>query len=363
MKQDMNGVRTPEDVVRRFDLDNIQILMDDVNGITTEVKKKVGEDEIISKINQSAEQVTINANKIKLEGYTTINNGFSVDEYGNMTANSGNIANFSITNNEGFVKKIYSLYDFTNDDITRITGIVSRLITPTDDDLRKYDLNKDGVIDLKDFVLVSGFYQYGITTRKPGAFKIKAPMNPTKLSEVSAGLYDANGNLVNGFDYAGGKFTALTVKRPNESNSVEISGGSIRLPQISINSSFMTLLDSSDNQTVTINGNTGQLEAKDIYYENLHPVSLEEKKKNIEDFNDALEIVKNSKIYTYNYNEEPETVKKHIGMVIGDNRGYREEVTTNNNKAIDLYRMCSVLWKAVQEQQEIIEDLKRKVEK
>ena len=37
------------------------------DGITTEVGKKVGNNEIISKINQSAEQVKINANKISLE--------------------------------------------------------------------------------------------------------------------------------------------------------------------------------------------------------------------------------------------------------------------------------------------------------
>ena len=34
--------------------------------INSEVSKKVGEDEVISKINQSAEQVQINANKISL---------------------------------------------------------------------------------------------------------------------------------------------------------------------------------------------------------------------------------------------------------------------------------------------------------
>jgi len=37
------------------------------NEINSEVSKKVGEDEIISKINQSAEQVQINAGKISLE--------------------------------------------------------------------------------------------------------------------------------------------------------------------------------------------------------------------------------------------------------------------------------------------------------
>ena len=41
------------------------------NEITSTVSKKVGEDEIISKINQSAEQVSISAKKVGLSGYAT----------------------------------------------------------------------------------------------------------------------------------------------------------------------------------------------------------------------------------------------------------------------------------------------------
>jgi len=41
--------------------------------------------ELISKINQSPEEISIEANKIRLEGYTTINGGFSVDENGNAS--------------------------------------------------------------------------------------------------------------------------------------------------------------------------------------------------------------------------------------------------------------------------------------
>ena len=63
--------------------------------IESEVSKKVGENEIISKINQSAEQIGIKAEKIKLEGYTTINNGFAIDENGNAS-----IANETVKINE-----------------------------------------------------------------------------------------------------------------------------------------------------------------------------------------------------------------------------------------------------------------------
>ena len=59
------------------------------DNLSSEVSKKVGENEIISKINQSPESISIKANKLALEGYTTINKNFKIDESGNMTANNG----------------------------------------------------------------------------------------------------------------------------------------------------------------------------------------------------------------------------------------------------------------------------------
>lgn len=78
------------------------------DSINLEVKKKVDENEVISKINQSAEAVGINANKIELSANDILNllagneinlgskkitiksNNFNVDENGNMTCNNGN---------------------------------------------------------------------------------------------------------------------------------------------------------------------------------------------------------------------------------------------------------------------------------
>lgn len=58
-----------------------------VNGIRTTVSKKVGKDEIISAINQSAESVTISANKISLEGMTFANEIKIIDSETRGTCN------------------------------------------------------------------------------------------------------------------------------------------------------------------------------------------------------------------------------------------------------------------------------------
>ncbi len=50
-----------------------------LDGITSEVSKKVGNNEIISKINQSAEEVNINANKINFTGSATFTNAVNAN--------------------------------------------------------------------------------------------------------------------------------------------------------------------------------------------------------------------------------------------------------------------------------------------
>lgn len=57
--------------------------------INLEVRKKVNQDEVISSINLSPEKIKIQSKNISLEGYTTINKGFSIDEKGNASISNG----------------------------------------------------------------------------------------------------------------------------------------------------------------------------------------------------------------------------------------------------------------------------------
>lgn len=81
--------------------------------------------------------------------------------------------------------------------------------------------------------------------------------------------------------------------------------------------------------------------------------SKESLKKDIEKYTDnALKIVKDSKIYQYHFKKEDDTDKKHLGFVIGDLGGeYKtpDEVLSQDGEGIDTYNMTSILWKAFQE--------------
>ena len=91
--------------------------------------------------------------------------------------------------------------------------------------------------------------------------------------------------------------------------------------------------------------------------------SLENMKKNFEKLDSGLEIVKATEIYKYNFKTQEDTDKKHIGFVIGDNYKYSKEITSSNNEGADTYSMVSVAYKAIQEQQEIIEQLQEEIKK
>ena len=92
-------------------------------------------------------------------------------------------------------------------------------------------------------------------------------------------------------------------------------------------------------------------------------VSKETQKKNIKKFTKGLDIINQIDIYEFNYKNEKNEDKKHIGFIIGDNYNYSKRATNNNNNSVDLYSFISVCCKAIQEQQEEIEELKKEIEK
>lgn len=93
----------------------------------------------------------------------------------------------------------------------------------------------------------------------------------------------------------------------------------------------------------------------------LTQTSLKSQKKNFEKFENALEIIKQVDIYKYNLKSEKDTDKKHIGFVIGDNYKYSKELTSKDNNGADIYSLASCCLQAIKEQEEIIENLEKRI--
>lgn len=90
---------------------------------TQEIKLKVSKDSLISTINQSAEAITINANKINLNGIVTANQNFKILTDGSMVAKNGvfdgkittdsiNLKNGKLTIDSGILEISNEVYDF-----------------------------------------------------------------------------------------------------------------------------------------------------------------------------------------------------------------------------------------------------------
>lgn len=102
-----------------------------------------------------------------------------------------------------------------------------------------------------------------------------------------------------------------------------------------------------------------------LRYTNMSQTSLEDLKKNFKELGDVMDVVKHFKIYSYNYTDEKDTERKHYGFVIPTSKNSKfevpEQVMAKGDEGIDPYAMCSILWRAVQQQQEEIEELKKKI--
>ena len=108
---------------------NYSQLQQTANNISSVVSTKVGENEIISKINQSSEAVTIDANKINLNGKTinlTSDNiaiastNFNVDKNGNMTCKNANVTGTISSNNATVTGGKISLVPTGGTDVLRV---------------------------------------------------------------------------------------------------------------------------------------------------------------------------------------------------------------------------------------------------
>ena len=301
-KQDLTHTRTPEDVMRRL-AKNVQITSDEVKGLTVEVKGKVDGKDIISTINQSAEAVTIDASKVNLNGYVTVSD---LSGSGTTTINGSNITTGTISAN-------------------RVTG---------------------GTLEGSNIKCGSNFYVD--TTGKATAKDLDVTGGSMVLTRDST---VGGAPLTINHTYNNVLYTATM-----GAGALHFKTAGVTRASFSAGTTSARLYMYGSDGVLRIQGDASN---GNITCVSLTQTSKEEEKKNFKKLENALDIVKDVDIYKYNMKDEKETDKKHIGFVIGDKFNYRKEITSSENDGVDTYSMVSVLWKAVQEQQKEIEELKK----
>lgn len=174
-----------------------------------------------------------------------------------------------------------------------------------------------------------------------------------------------------------GKIAAFTINDDNLTSQsgngayISLSKNSIYFGkrQGSSDYSLGTIGIYNDNSYINFlraDSNTSEVVANEMTAETFNHLSLQSLKTNIKKYEDnAIELIKNNNVYQYNFKTEKDKTKKHIGFIIPDIGGdYKipNEIISQSGKAIDTYSMTSILWKAVQEQQEQIEQMKKEIE-
>lgn len=183
------------------------------DSITSTVSKKVGNDEIISKINQSAEEIQINADKISIEGKAV---------------------NFSTEFSETFGP-------FTNDDKTKVINYMLGNTELTDAEIEKYDLNADGEINTIDALLISKAISAGGYITQEGIFQI----NPYSAKR-SIILKDKDGKIITSMGYKGIQTDgisceALTVRGQIKTDNIYVKDDDNNIDE----SSYLNIIESN----------------------------------------------------------------------------------------------------------------------
>jgi len=303
-----------DDVSLRVDKANKQIVLK----VDSEGKLATAE------LRQNADNGTefnVKADNIKLEGYTTINGGFAVDLDGNMicndaTINGGNIDLYGPEQTAQFI--IHST------DSNGYASLGSHEITMSNGEEHS-----------------NGFY---------------------------ASTYDTSGAMWYRFNNSYIQCTFLDDMPQYNDITLQCNGTSGYSTTYTSVSSFTLrpkeiysdILE-TDGKFLLYIGHRKIIEASytGVY---LYNSSLEEYKKNIKMFNNALELIKNTDVYSFNYKEEADDYKPHIGVVIGKNRKTPTEMLNNDNDGADYNNMTSICIQAIKEQQEQIELLKQEIE-
>ena len=279
---------------------------------------------IILAVNKDGSSAKIEADKIgiigkdgiNLEGYTTINGGFSVDKNGNMTANNGKFNGGQIT-----------LYN-TNAESTQEKYAKLKLLTADNENL---------------YTTISSYF-FGITNVN----------SHNSITSTAVSIFDDanhyNSTLWADHIYLGGIGSDAYMYADNVNTRLQMhdkySEANIRCGSDPYFQTYM--YGTSAFSSMTPNG---------VWSPSFNNNSLESKKKNIELDDGCLQEIVNSDIASFNWKYEDDEDQKHIGLIIANETGKYKvspKVLTHDKDAVDLYSMCGMSWKAIQELYDII---------
>ncbi len=183
-------------------------------------------DQIVTMINASADEVNIDGKKIAL-------------------------ANFKITD-EKLMSDIIPEHDFVEADLIKLQNyLINPTANPlTDEEKLKYDANKDGKLDILDMLVIQKAIMSGISKSNPGKFEIDTEPNRTEIIK----FYNSNNELLYYIGYLISKFNSINCEYLS---TTHLSAGNMQSGTCTLNSTniiwieFGTTFEEPPNVVVT----------------------------------------------------------------------------------------------------------------
>lgn len=331
----------------------IKLLVDEIN-------LKVTSDEIIASINTAIKDgqgiIEIVGNRLII-----VTDYVQLTENGKFNCTGGKIANFEIVDNK-LTTPVYLKYDYNSNDLTKIKNYIMGTTQLTNEEIQKYDVTSDGIVNSWDYAVIGNVIKSGISKNKPGKFEIDATSNAlnvlnfydsnnllkyyigywvTKLNNFEAEYIQSNGDIHSSGVITAGENRCITSPYVNWLNFVNT--GSSNYMEINLYNPF------ADVSSFGVN-----VWASDKRLKN----SIKDTKVN------ALDIIKKIKHREFKYNNNDNLVK--IGYVADELQKIDKEmifeVGKDKLKQPNESYIIPLLSKGIQEQQKIIEQLKERLE-
>lgn len=304
---------------------------------------KVDAEKLISEINASADVINLKAGRMIIDS-----ENLKVTRDGKIESKAGNIGGFDISSTN--LKKEFSLdYKFTIQDVYNLLSFLNGTSDLNSGLQSLYDMNGDNTLNITDVV---------------------------QMINVIKGTSSVN-KKINGYVSISSDDTSEVVEIDNDMGIEKTKIGlfsifshilncdTLFIGEVGSDRFLGTIIDAI-NKTITVQGtsNSSSMTSNSVNSQAFNNNSLKEMKKNIEIFEpNIVEILENSEIYEFNYNDEQDTDKKHIGFVIGEEYKTPDEVLSNDKKSVDLYSMTSILWKHNKNLEERLKESEKAIKK
>ncbi len=143
-----------------------------------------------------------------------------------IKATNGTVGGYKIGENKLYAET-YSSYNFDSSDLTAIRNYLMDEGSLSDDELIKYDIDGNGVVNSRDYVLIRNFIELGVTKNKSAKIIMQTGNN---IFENAYILQDANEN-----DILNINFNGFMYDHPNN-GKFNLSGSKLTLTDINNNS-------------------------------------------------------------------------------------------------------------------------------